>query len=154
MNLLSSFAAGLLIATTISGTVYLSSQGGSSKPVAKTTETEMKKILETNGYVVQTKADYDKTIANTKSVVSSAKQSADKPINSSKTATTVVVNVSQGMTSIDIGRMLVKANMIPNAFNFSQDIQKKGLEKNLKPGIFVVNSAMTYNQVISTIFKK
>jgi hypothetical protein len=57
------------------------------------------------------------------------------------------------MTSIDVGNILVRANLVPNAFTFSKDIEKKGLENKLRPGVFVVDSQMSYDQVISTIFK-
>jgi hypothetical protein len=57
------------------------------------------------------------------------------------------------MTSIDVGRVLENAKIIPNAFNFSKDIEKKGLEKKLRPGTFVVDSGMSYDQIVATIFK-
>ena len=58
------------------------------------------------------------------------------------------------MTSIDVGKMLEKAKIVPDDFKFSRDVEKKGVEKNLRPGTFTVDTEMTYDQVIATIFKK
>lgn len=162
-NLLSSFAAGILITTFICGIVYFSGKSDVSKTSVKTTENqanstvqlsekEMKNKLAAAGYIVQTKAEYNKNIKNAKGSV--PKEAPSKDNNSNKVVYRVVVNVADGMTSIDVGNILVKAKIIPNAFKFSQDIEKKGLEKNLRPGTFEVDSAMAYDQIIATIFKK
>jgi cell division protein YceG involved in septum cleavage len=160
-NLLSSFAAGLFIATSICGIAYFSDKSEAPKSNVKTavtnsnlktqpSETEMKNKLTAAGYIVQTKAEYDKQQKDAKT--SEQKGTATQG-NSSKSVTRVFINVSNGMTSIDVGRILEEAKIIPNAFNFSQDIQNKGLENNLRPGTFEVDSGMSYDQVISTIFK-
>ncbi|ETI68939.1 hypothetical protein [Neobacillus vireti] len=162
INLLSSFAAGILIATTISGIVYFSSTGDAPKTAAKisnnqktvkvqTSEKEMKQKLETKGYVVQSKAEYDKNMKAAKASVQKQAPADDK--KPAKEVTRVVVNVSDGMTSIDVGKSLEKAKLIPNGFNFSMDVEKKGLDKNLRPGTYVVDSEMSTDQMITTIFK-
>ncbi len=163
-NLLSSFAAGIFIATSISGAVYLSNNSDTPKGSVKTTENqtsvkvqpsekEMKDKLVSAGYMVQTKAEYDKKLEDAKaSEQKKASPAADDKSN--KTVTKVIVNVTDGMTSIDVGRTLEAAKMVPNAFNFSKDIESKGLENSLRPGVFEVDSGMSYDQVISTIFKK
>jgi hypothetical protein len=160
INLLSSFAAGLLIATSICSVAYFSDKSD-VKTTAKTSENhtpeqvqlseiEMKNKLESAGYVVQTKAEYDKNIKKAKTTG----KKTTSPENNNKTVTQVIVNVSEGMTSIDVGKMLVDANLIPDAFEFSKDIERRKLEQNLRPGKFVVDSSMSYDQIISTIFKK
>ncbi|KHD86097.1 aminodeoxychorismate lyase [Heyndrickxia ginsengihumi] len=160
-NLLSSFAAGVLIATAICGGVYFSSDHGSSKKTDKTvesktqtaaqpSESEMKNKLASAGYVVQTKAEYDKHIADAKTASQKSASSNDK---SNKVIYRVVFKVTDGMTSIDVGKLLVKAKIIDDAFKFSKDVENKGIENNLRPGTYEVDSEMSYNQVISTIFK-
>lgn len=160
INLLSSFAAGILITTTIFGAVYLANPNDQSKATVNTTENrstvkpsekEMKQKLESKGYVVQTKAEFDKN-------VNDAKASGQKPTTpddgqSAKTVTKVIVNVAEGMTSIDVGKALAQGSLVQDAFAFSQDIEQKGLENRLRPGVFVVDSEMTYDQMVSTIFK-
>ncbi|MDP4163055.1 MAG: aminodeoxychorismate lyase [Bacillota bacterium] len=151
INLLSSFAAGILIATVICAAAYF------SEPKVKTvyaelSENEMAAQLESKGYIVQTKDNYEKNLKNAKPTAE--KQDSPKDNSTTKGVTKVVINVSDGMTSIDVGKALVTAKIIPNAFKFSQDVQKKGVENNLRPGVFVVDSEMSYDQVISTIFKK
>lgn len=164
INLLTSFAAGIFIATSISGTAYLFGNHASSMASAKTkqtqilkkvqpTESEMKNELTSAGYIVQTKAEYDNNIKN--AAAGAQKKVAPAGTNKSqKIVYRTFVTVSEGMTSIDVGKMLVKAKIIPNAFKFSQDIQSKGLENGLRPGTFEVDTQMSYGQIISTIFKK
>lgn len=158
MNKLSSFAAGILIATAITGAVYFSGTGeAANKTTDKTkttastqlTEKQMKDKLESAGYIVQTKAEYDKNLADAKS--SAQKSSATN--HHTKTVNRVVFKVTDGMTSIDVGRLLEKAKIVDDAFKFSKDVEKKGVENNLRPGTYVVDSTMSYNEVISTIFK-
>ncbi|MDQ0200203.1 aminodeoxychorismate lyase [Neobacillus ginsengisoli] len=162
INLLSSFAAGLLISTTICGAVYFSTKSDVPKAAVKTSESqttvkvqpsenEMKNTLVSKGYIVQTIAEFDKKMKDAKGA--DQKQAAPADNQSNKAVTKVILNVSDGMTSIDVGNMLVRANLVPNAFNFSKDIEKKGLENKLRPGVFVVDSNMSYDQVVSTIFK-
>ncbi|WP_026567401.1 aminodeoxychorismate lyase [Bacillus sp. UNC41MFS5] len=161
-NVVSSFAAGILLATTICGAVYFTEDPvvtkAAAKPtkteqktVAQPTETEMKDKLLAAGYVVQPKAEYDKTLEAAKKAASTASTATN---GSQKIAYRSVISVTQGMTSIDVGRMLVKSKIVPDAFKFSQDVEKKGVEKNLRPGTFVVDTEMTYDQIIATIFKK
>lgn len=159
-NLVNSFAAGMLITTIITGTAYFSSQSNGSKTSANQTtkkiqlsDSEMIDKLASKGYIVQTKADFDKKISDAKASTQTP-AAAVKNDQSEKVVYRVMVNVSDGMTSIDVGRQLVKAKIIPNAFKFSKDVEKRKLEKNLRPGSFLVDSGMPYDQIISTIFKK
>lgn len=156
INLLSSFAAGILISTSISAIVYFSDDSNNQKVSAKTSEkvqlneTEMKDKLVAKGYVVQTKDELEKTLQAAKSSETTPVDSEDK----AKTVTQVVVNVADGMTSIDVGNVLVQAKLIPDAFAFTKDIESRGLQNALRPGSFVVNSGMSYDQIIATIFTK
>jgi hypothetical protein len=158
--MLGSFAVGMLITTIVSGTVYFSTKSDVTKAPAnesvkkvQLSDSEMIDKLASEGYVVQTKAEFDKKINDAKT---SAQKTATPAQNdkSKKVVYRVIVNVSDGMTSIDVGRQLVNAKIIPNAFKFSQDIEKRGVEKNLRPGTFAVDSGMSYDQIIATIFKK
>ncbi|WP_018663181.1 hypothetical protein [Heyndrickxia acidiproducens] len=159
INKLSSFAAGILVASAITGAVYLSSSSEtpskatekSAQTTAKTqlTKKEMKDRLANAGYVVQTKAEYDKNLTNARAKT----QKGDASNSKEKTVNRVVFKVSDGMTSIDVGRLLEKAKIVDDAFKFSKDVEQKGIENNLRPGTYVVDSNMSYEKVISTIFK-
>lgn len=162
-NLIGSFAAGVLISTSIISAVYVSGKGVAAKKPATTTanqaqtatklsENEMKIKLEDAGYVVQTKAEYDKNMENAK--VATQKQTTAVNKKPQKVVYRAVVKVTKGMTSIDVGRQLVRARIISNAFKFSKDVERKGIENNLRPGTYVVDSSMPYNKIISSIFKK
>lgn len=163
INGLSSFAAGILLATSISGAVYLfGNHGTSSKATVKTpekqttvkaelSETEMKDKLAAAGFVVQTKDEYDKNIATAKA---DGQKAAAAGQNGKKVVYRAVIRVSKGMTSIDVGKMLVKAKIIKgSAFQFSQVVEKKKVENKLRPGTYTVDSDMTRDQVIAAIFK-
>jgi predicted nucleic acid-binding Zn-ribbon protein len=170
INVVSSFAAGVLLASSICGAVYFTGEPAISKAADKPaenekqqittktplTEVEMKEMLASAGYVVQSKADYDKTLAAAKNAAATAEKNkaGTTQTNSKNIVYRSVITVSQGMTSIDVGKMLEKAKIITDDFKFSQDVEKKGVEKNLRPGTFVVDTGMTYDQVIATIFKK
>jgi hypothetical protein len=162
-NLLSSFAAGILLTTSICGAVYFTDKSDVSNAPAKVvenqtkvtvqpSENEMKTKLASAGYVVQTKAEYDKKMNDAKT--SAQKVESTNSNKSQKVVYRVVVSVTNGMTSIDVGHMLQNAHIIKDAFKFSKDIENKKLEKNLRPGSFVVDSSMSYDKIISTIFKK
>ncbi|MGJ7910098.1 aminodeoxychorismate lyase [Neobacillus sp. LXY-1] len=157
-NLLTSFAAGILLSTSITGAVYFFGDHDTTKESVKTsesqtkvqaqpTEDEMKNKLVSAGYIVQTKAEYDKKIEETKAAAQ--KSSGNQDANVSQ----VVISVTDGMTSIDVGRILVTAKIIPDAFNFSKDIENRGLSNKLRPGTYVINNKMPLDQIINTIFK-
>jgi hypothetical protein len=151
INLLSSFAAGILLTTSICSVVYLTTDHASTK-TKETDKTitvqpsvkEMEKKLVAKGYIVQKKADFDKKETTTKQTATEN----DKP-----TKTVVTVNVTEGMTSFDVGKMLIPTKIVSDAFEFSQIIEQKGLSNKLRPGTYVVDSEMTFDQVLSTIFK-
>jgi len=164
INVVSSFAAGILLASSICGAVYFTEDPvvtkAAPKPtkteqttVVQPTEAEMKEMLLAAGYVVQPKTEYDKTLDAAKKAASAAANTANTNNNSKKIAYRAVISVTQGMTSIDVGKMLVKSKIVSDAFKFSKDVEKKGVEKNLRPGTFTVDTEMTYDQVIATIFK-
>jgi hypothetical protein len=153
INLLGSFAAGILIATTICGVAYFTDDTPTQKASAKSSEkgqlsaAQMKEELESAGYVVQTKDELEKTLQAAKGIETKPAESEEKPV------TQVVVNVADGMTSIDVANVLVQASLIPDAFTFTQDIEARGLQNALRPGSYTVNSGMSYDEIIGTIFK-
>ena len=57
------------------------------------------------------------------------------------------------MTSIDVGRALQRAKVIKSGLEFSKEVEKRGLENNLRPGTYTVESGMTMEEIISFIFK-
>jgi hypothetical protein len=153
INLLSSFAAGLLIATTICGVVYFTDDhttqaSANSSEKVQLTKAQMKDELESAGYVVQTKEELEKTLQAAKGIETKPADSKEKD----KPVTQVVVNVADGMTSIDVANVLQQASLIPDAFTFTQDIEARGLQNALRPGSYTVNSGMSYDQIIGTIF--
>ncbi len=163
INLLTSFAAGIFITTSICGAVYFSTQSEAAKPTGEKADKnvtvslkEMKSKLTAEGYVVQTKAEYDKNIKKANSSAKKGKKdTSSKDSTAKKQVNHTVITVSDGMTSIDVGRMLVSAKIITNdPFAFSKDIEARGLQNDLRPGSYEVDSGMSYDQIISTIFKK
>jgi hypothetical protein len=169
INLLSSFAAGVLLTTSICSVVYLTDDTSTKKEDNHKTITvqpsvkEMEQKLVAKGYVVQKKADYEKSVNASKGTSTKKEDTVKKKEtvknaetennNSPKTVTKVTVNVTEGMTSIDVGKILVPSGIVSDAFKFSQIVEERGLANKLRPGTYVVDSEMKFNEVLSTIFK-
>ncbi|WP_075981620.1 hypothetical protein [Bacillus massilinigeriensis] len=160
-KLIFSFAAGLFLSSTILGGFYLSeieanTNNGTSVKIP--TEKEMKDKLTSSGYVIHTKEEFNKVIASVESE-KNEKESSSKENKSTSNAKEKIIyrtflTVSEGMTSIDVGKVLVRANIIDNAYAFSNRVEKKGLANNLRPGTYKIDSDMTADEVISIVFKK
>ncbi|HWJ79733.1 MAG TPA: hypothetical protein VNR61_16850 [Niallia sp.] len=174
-SIITSFAAGLLLATSVSGIVYFSTNDNSTKVDADAKENkietvdeeatktptveEMKELLISSGYVVQTaeeaknaKADTEKQAEETKKDEEQKQKEEEEKKDEVKTVT---VTVSSGMTSYDVGDILHSEKIIKeSALNFSQKVDKKGVAEYLKLGSFKISSDMSTDEIISTIFKK
>ncbi|MGF3102063.1 hypothetical protein [Rossellomorea sp. DUT-2] len=159
-NSLRSFAAGLLIATTSIGAVYMfgPSEAESTAKVEtvkteKLSEEEMVKQLTSNGFVIHTEAEWNKQLSamNAKQEEKAEDKKAEK--TDDKVVYKTILTVSTGMTSIDVGNALENANIIKSGLDFYKEVEKRGLENDLRPGTFEVESGMTTDEIISTIFK-
>lgn len=164
INSLAGFAAGIFLATVICSAAYFTVGTEASKPPVETTEKkkeeskiikptneEMKAELESAGFIVQTAEEYDKSVEEAKKAAQEEIKDQDKD---KKEVNTVIINVTQGMTSIDVGKMLEKAKLVDDGFKFSKNVEKKGVENHLRPGMYKVDSEMSYDEIISSIFKK
>lgn len=157
-NTIRSFAGGLIVAAVFLGGVYFMGPGEASSKVKednskKTTELsvdEMKSKLAAEGYVIQTQEELDKQLSD-----ATAKAEAEKPKEDANQNVVyrTVISVSQGMTSIDVGKALEQTQIIDNGFAFSQEVEKRGLSNQLKPGMFEVQSGMSVDEIIAAIFK-
>ncbi|WP_445486909.1 aminodeoxychorismate lyase [Niallia sp. 03133] len=172
-NIVTSFSAGLLFAATVCGIVYFTSKGENIEAQSKNPQTEnnvvektptveeMKSILGDSGFVVQTQEEVDKKDAATteewKKKVAEAEEAAKKASsdNNGQVEYRTMITVTDGMTSIDVGRALKSGKIIKeSAFDFSQKVDKKGVANYLKPGTYEMDSSMSTDKIISTIFKK
>lgn len=158
-NSIRSFAFGLLIAAGVCGIVYFTEPNEANGN--KTTETkevvemqspeEMKKSLEAEGYVIHTEEEWNQAVANAQSKEN--EESQQEPTDE-KVVYRTVISVSSGMTSIDVGKVLKQTKITDtDAFAFSKEVEKRGLSNSLKPGNYEVNSDMSLDEIISTIFK-
>ncbi|WRP07979.1 hypothetical protein U9J35_07440 [Rossellomorea aquimaris] len=161
-NSLRSFAAGLLIATTSIGAVYMfgPSEAKSTEKVEtvkteKLSEEEMVKQLTSNGFVIHTEAEWNKQLsAMTEKQEGKAEAEDNKEEKTDdKVVYRTILTVSTGMTSIDVGNALENANIIKSGLDFYKEVEKRGLENDLRPGTFEVESGMTTDEIISTIFQ-
>ncbi|WP_462413420.1 aminodeoxychorismate lyase [Neobacillus sp. Marseille-QA0830] len=156
INLVSSFAAGIFIATGILGTVYWTGDSQVSKAASKSTqkvelsEEEMVNKLTAAGYTIQAKTENNPSPqAQTDQ---QAQAAAPAATDTNQPPTQVVVNVTEGMGSIDVGRVLRDGKLIDDAFQFSKDIEQRGLVNKLRSGTYTVDSSMSYDQIITTIY--
>ncbi|MGF2615209.1 endolytic transglycosylase MltG [Rossellomorea vietnamensis] len=162
-NTLRSFAAGLLIATSTIGAVYLfgPSTAESTEKTAGTvekkvlSEDEMIKKLVSGGFVVHTEEEWNKQLAEASNNKVAEEKQVDKENQTTeeKVVYRAILSVSMGMTSIDVGNALEKAKIIDDGLEFYKEVEKRGLENELKPGTFEFESGMSMEEIISTIFK-
>ncbi len=170
-KLLSSFASGILLSSCVLGGVYFfSSEDADAKEtpakdevVAETevlSEEDMKSQLETSGYVVLTDDEYVKQIETAEqkakaAAAEEAKAAAEKEAakNPDKVVYKTVINVASGMTTSDVAEVLVAGNIIKDASSFVKAVEKKGVESKLRLGVFKIDSTMSVDKIINTIFK-
>ncbi|KLV28119.1 hypothetical protein CHH55_04355 [Niallia circulans] len=176
-SIITSFAAGVLLATSVSGIVYFSTKDDTANAetnnnvqkvdkvasdAANTpTVEEMKDILTSSGYVVQTSEEAKKKEDDVKKQASESNTSEEKKDDKKEEdkkkeeVKTVTVTVSSGMTSYDVGSILHDEKIIKEtALQFSQKVDKKGVAEYLRLGSFKIKSDMSTDEIISTIFKK
>lgn len=155
---LRSFAGGLIVAASLCGIVYLNepAEANSSQPAEKVTNEEMKDMLAAKGYVIFSEKEWKNQLAeNAKAEENKPKDTAkEKNNDNQKVVYRTILNVSSGMTSIDVGRSLERAKIIESARAFSNEVEKRGLSNELRPGIFEVESGMNMDQILSVIFPK
>ena len=155
-----SFAGGILAAATLCGAVYFlgSDEATPNNKVEKLSSEQMKDKLTAEGFVIYTeqewkqlsdKADEEKVKETDKENVNKENVNKDE-----KVIYRTVLNVSSGMTSIDVGRSLERAKIIDHARTFSNEVEKRGLSNELRPGIYEVESGMNMDKILSIIFPK
>ncbi|OIU68644.1 hypothetical protein [Rossellomorea aquimaris] len=161
-NSLRSFALGLLLAATATGGVYFfgpseaeSTEKSDEKTVKteKLTEDEMIEQLTAKGFVVQSKEAWDKQVAAATEAKEDEPEKKSEKKNEDGVVYRTILNVSMGMTSIDIGNALEDAKIIDDGMKFYKEVEKRGLENELRPGTFQIESGMSMDEIISIIFK-
>ncbi len=156
VNVLRSFAAGLFVATTVCGAVYFTGPNKASSSETETnvtlpSEEEMKEMLTSAGYVIHSEEEWKQQVQETEEAETIVK---DEPAAEEKVIDRISVNVVEGMTSIDVGEALEGGNIIDDAMTFFKEVEARGLSNDLKPGSYQVDSSMTMNEIMNTIFKK
>ncbi|MFC0561016.1 hypothetical protein [Halalkalibacter alkalisediminis] len=165
-----SFASGLLVAAGVCAAVYFF--GTSDAPTTqaqaqvkeKMTAEEMIASLGADGFVIHTEEQWHEQVAAFQAEVEAAEQpevveeaKEEEPEKEQEVKEVIIyrtlLTVSPGMTSIDVGEALVRAEITDSAMTFFKEVEKRGLANSLRPGTFEVDSEMSLDQVISTIFK-
>lgn len=164
-----SFAAGIMIASGVCGVVYffgsskvVSTQSAESAELDSPNVDEMKELLTSDGYIVLTEEEWVEELAAVEAAknqeAEQAKEKEDEKQEQPGEVKEVIIyrtvlNVASGMTSIDVGNALVKGKIIDNAKAFFDEVEKRGLANDLRPGTFELDSEMSMNEVMNTIFK-
>lgn len=154
-NSLRSFAGGLLVASSVCAAVYYLSpdEVKSSEKVDPTDNTaalsvdEMKSKLAAEGYVIHTEEEWNQQ--------TSASEKKEKPQEApaEQVIYRTMLSVSSGMTSIDVGNVLEQAKIIPNGWEFAQEIEKRGLSNALRPGMYEIESGKSVDEIIAIIYQ-
>lgn len=147
-----SFAAGLIVAAGVLAAVYYSGPTEETKAQApkSLTEEEMKTALASSGYVILTEEELNEQLAAVEKKVPKQEPAKEQQ---EKVVYRTIINVATGMTSIDVGNALVQGKIIDNAKTFFNEVEKRGLSSELRPGTFELDSNMTMDEVIAIIFK-
>ncbi|WP_210611241.1 hypothetical protein [Priestia flexa] len=155
-NTLRSFAMGLLVAATATGIVYLL-EPSSTSTSKELSEEEMQTQLEDKGFIVQTQEELDKQLADAKAEAAQEAQKEPKEEKEEQPKEEpvyrTIINVSSGMTAVDVGEVLEKAKIVKSGFEFYKKVEGQGVENKLRPGTFEVDSGMTEDEMIAVIFK-
>ncbi|WP_430487896.1 hypothetical protein [Priestia flexa] len=155
-NILRSFAMGLLVAATATGIVYLL-EPSSTSTSKELSEEEMQTQLEDKGFVVQTQEELDKQLADAQAEAAQEAQKESKEEKEEQPKEEpvyrTIINVSSGMTAVDVGEVLEKAKIVKSGFEFYKKVEGQGVENKLRPGTFEVDSSMTEDEMIAVIFK-
>jgi hypothetical protein len=159
-NSIRSFAFGLLIAAGACGGVYYfgASETASTYAEEKVSVEEMKSMLAAEGYVIQTEDEWQAQLVAIEEAEAAAEAAEQiEEVEEEKEVEQTIIyrtmlTVSPGMTSIDVGEALVRANIIDSAIEFYKEVENRGLANELRPGTFDVESEMTLNEVIEIIF--
>ncbi|MFS0863806.1 hypothetical protein [Fredinandcohnia sp. 179-A 10B2 NHS] len=165
-KILRSFASGLLVAASVCALVYFvgPDKTNTTKAEEKPTVEEMTKLLQADGYVVHTETEWNELTAAVQPATeekTEEKKEATEDTTTEKKAEEpreevfrTVVTVSEGMTSFDVGKALVSANIIEDAWDFTFIVEDKGVAKYLKLGTYEIDSTMTTDEIISKIFNR
>ena len=97
---------------------------------------------------MQTEEEWNKKLAAVKPVTDNSKNKTEQKI-----VYRTMISVTSGMTSVDVGRALMQAKIINSGISFYKAVEKKGLSNSLRPGIYEIDSDMTRDEIITTIFK-
>ncbi len=162
-----SFAGGLILAAGVCGAVYFFEQSEEPKSQAAsvTTDDDMKDALLDNGYIVHSEEEWQAHLAEQtaaleelEGLLKDEEEKDEEAEEDSEKAEEVVIyrtmlTVSSGMTSIDVGEALERANIIKNAIDFFDAVEERDLANKLKPGTYEVESKMSLEEVISAVFE-
>ncbi|WP_077212979.1 hypothetical protein [Bacillus dakarensis] len=150
-----SFAAGLIVAAGVLAAVYYSGPTEETKAQApkSLTEEEMKTTLASSGYVILTEEELNEQLAAVEQKEPKQEAVKEQKDQKEKVVYRTIINVASGMTSIDVGNALVQGKIIDNAKTFFNEVEKRGLSNELRPGTFELDSSMTMDEVIAIIFK-
>ncbi|WJV29315.1 hypothetical protein QTG56_20560 [Rossellomorea sp. AcN35-11] len=119
----------------------------------KLSQEEMVDQLTSQGFVIHTKDEWDKQLARMNEKQAAKTEDKKEQKNETDVVYRTMLTVSSGMTSIDVGNALENANIIKSGLDFYKEVENRGLENELRPGTFEVESGMTTEEIIATIFK-
>ncbi|ARK32687.1 hypothetical protein [Halalkalibacter krulwichiae] len=168
-NTLRSFAGGLIVAATVCGAVYFfgTEEGQANEASVAVTTEDLITELAAEGYMIQTEEQWQEQLAAAEQAIideivvepeadEEEKEEEEKEEEEVKEVVIykTMLTVSPGMTSIDVGEALVRANIIDSAMKFFNEVEKRDLANELRPGTFEVDSDMSLKEVINLIFRQ
>lgn len=150
---LQAFSIGIIFAVSLMGSYYYYF----NKP-AKTqlNQNSAATFLQKKGYIVLSKAEYNKMKKKAVSKISSPKNTKNEVLNNknSHNSTTIQsyrLQIVSGMTLGEISHILAEQKIIENEGQFQQYLTSHDYETRIQPGSYELTNKMDYVQIARTI---
>lgn len=155
-----SFAGGLILASVALGITYFASdQAPVSSEEVEWTEEDMQESLQSAGYRVETEDKWDELeqeLAEARSLIENEEDLAEDDGDNEENQEVVyqtIIQVSAGMTSIDVGEMLEATGIVDSAYAFFEEVDNRGLSNSLRPQTTgTLSSDMSLGEVVDEFF--
>jgi cell division protein YceG involved in septum cleavage len=159
------FAAGMIVATSLLGGTYLLSDNKSAEADAEkkeVTNSDVESFLTSNGKVSISTDEYEELLAakdkavqqqDTKTAEETPQQEENTAEEKKEEVVKYSVTIKSGMTTSEISDLLEQNGIIEDSFDFDQFLIKGNYHQKVQLGTFTVQKGMTYNQLAEVLTK-
>jgi hypothetical protein len=148
------FSFGIIFTVSVLGSYYFYVEKSNVQTIS-----EAKSLLKSKGYTILTHAEYQqlkvKKTSQSKSTITPQKKEQPKkqPVTQNTNEKTYQLNVTAGMASGEIAKLLAENKMIENAMEFEQYLITHHYETKVQLGTYNLTNKMDYEQLAKIITK-